>query len=78
MQRLAVSMKNVVSDIHNIVDWTKTYQTQLVLQPVGTLFHGNTFDGNSGITGTCFGIFYFYSDIHIVIVYLEAFYRRTG
>ncbi|EJX00019.1 hypothetical protein EVA_11873 [gut metagenome] len=37
-------MKYKVSDVHYIINWTKTNNTQTILQPIRTLLYGNTLD----------------------------------
>ena len=46
MQRLSISHHNIVSNIHDIVDWAQSDGRQFVLQPVRALFYvtvGNTY-----------------------------------
>ena len=77
MQRLAISMKDVVGNIDDVVDRTKTNQTQLVLQPFRTFLHGYSLDAYAGITRTSFHVFHFHFDVQVIVFHLEGIYRRT-
>ncbi len=40
-------VQHEVGDVHNVVDGAQADKQQFVFQPVGTLLHGNTPDGES-------------------------------
>ena len=77
MQRLTISVKDVVGNIDDVVDRTKTNQAQLVLQPFRTFLHSHTLDAYAGITRTSFHVFHFHFDVQVIVFHLEGIYRRT-
>ena len=71
-------MKNIIGDIHNIVDGMQADKAKALLQPFGTGSHLDTFDSNAAIART--GLRCIDTNAHALgrrIVYGEIIHRRT-
>ena len=77
VQWLTVCHHNVVSDIHDIVDWTQADDVQLILQPLRTFLHLTTGDAYTGITLASLSILDFNIDRKILVVYHKPIARRA-
>ena len=77
MQRLSISHHNIVSNIHDIVDWAQSDGRQFVLQPVRALFYvtvGNTY---TSIALACILVLNSNIDRQVTVIHLKFRTVRT-
>ena len=76
VKRCAKGHHDVIGDIHDIVDGTYAYDTQTVLQPLGTLLYLTASETDCCISGTGFLILHHDLDGQTFVIYLESIHRR--
>ena len=70
-------MNYIIGNIYYIIYRAQSDKAQLVLQPLRTFLYCYTFYRHTGISRTCFDIFYSHLNIQIVIINSKRLNRRT-
>ncbi len=77
MERLSVCHHDVVGDVYDIIDWTQTYNTELILQPIWRFLYFTVSYRHTSIALTCVSILNSHINWEIVIVHREGVIRRA-
>ncbi len=80
VQRVSGFVKDVVADVHKVVDGSQPDGQQTVFQPFGRLFYFDTRKRQAGITGTGFRVFDDHVNFQVVVIHFKTvgagFYER--
>ena len=77
MQGLPVCKHDVIGNVYYIINRTKPYGTQTLLQPFGALLHLAIGQRHRAIAGACLGVLHHNINVHVMIIYGKSRHIRT-
>ncbi len=77
VHRLTVSVKDIIGDVHDVINRTQANCLQFILKPFRAFLHRNVAYYDSRITRASLGVFYHYINVQFVIVHRKSFHRRA-